>query len=269
MARKSQTFSKRTRYDHFEETVRQTTNAVVVYETPKKKFTEHDLKNIQPKTYTQEKVFETYQQGGNSMVLTGSAGTGKTFLAMYLGLNEILSGKSNFKKLVVIRSTTPVREVGHLPGTVEEKIEIYEAPYKQLCDDIFNRPGQYQKLKESGIVEFVSTSFLRGITLKDCIVIVEEAQNMNYEELSTAITRAGNSCKYFICGDTKQDDLHYRKNDVSGLPDFLEILKMMPSFRQVVFGIEDIVRSGLVKEFLIAEERLAEIKAKRSQLKVA
>jgi phosphate starvation-inducible protein PhoH len=268
MARKSQTFSKRTRYDHFEETVRKTTNAVVLYETPKKKFTTHDLKNIHPKNYSQERVFESYQDG-NSLVLTGSAGTGKTFLAMYLALQEILSGESQFKKLIIIRSTAPLREIGHLPGTVEEKIAIYELPYKQLCDDIFTRHGQYEKLKESGLIEFISTSFIRGVTFKDCIVIVEEAQNMNYEELSSSITRAGSNCKYFICGDTKQTDLLYRKNDVSGLPEFLEILKMIPSFRGVVFGIEDIVRSGLVREFLVAEERLADIKARRDSLKAA
>jgi phosphate starvation-inducible PhoH-like protein len=243
--------------------VRKTTNAVVLYETPKKKFTTHDLKNIHPKNYSQERVFESYQDG-NSIVLTGSAGTGKTFLAMYLALQEILSGESQFKKLIIIRSTAPLREIGHLPGTVEEKIAIYEMPYKQLCDDIFTRHGQYEKLKESGIIEFISTSFIRGVTFKDCIVIVEEAQNLNWAEISSCITRAGNNCKYFICGDTKQTDLLYRKNDESGLGKFIAISKMIPSFRCVNFTMEDIVRSGLVKEFLIAESRYDEIGSERN-----
>jgi phosphate starvation-inducible PhoH-like protein len=269
MARKSQTFSKRTRYDRFEETVRTKTEAIVSYETPRKKFTTHDLKNIHPKTYAQERVFEAYQQGGNSLVLTGSAGTGKTFLAVYLALQEILSGETPFKKLLIIRSTTPIRDQGFLPGSIEEKEAIYEMPYKQLCNDIFTRPGQYEKLKESGVIEFVSTSYVRGLTFKDSIVVMDEAQNYNYQELSSCITRAGNNCKYFVCGDTMQSDLLYKKTDVSGLPEFLEILKMIPSFRGVTFGIEDIVRSGLVKEFLVAEERLAEIQARREFLKEA
>lgn len=263
MARKSQSFSKRTRFDRFEETIQKTTNAIVSYDNPKKKFTLHDLKKINPKTYAQERVFEAYQQGDNSLILTGSAGTGKTFLAMYLALHEILSGSSIFKKLLIIRSTAPVRELGHLPGSIDEKIAVYKLPYSQLCDYIFIRNGQYEKLEESGVIEFISTSFIRGVTFKDCIVIADEANNMNFQEISSIITRAGSNCKYFICGDTKQTDLLYKNSDISGLPKFIGISKLMPSFRGVTFGIEDIVRSGLVKEFLIAEERLGVNEAHR------
>ena len=255
MARKTQSYSKRTKYNSFEQTVKKTTqNAIVSYESPKKTFSPHDLKNIQPKTYSQERVFDQYQDG-YSLLLTGSAGTGKTFLAVYLALQEILAGRSNFKKIILIRSTAPIRDMGHLPGTAEEKTAPFEAPYSSLCDDMFVRYNQYEKLKEAGIIEFISTSFIRGVTFKDCIVVVEEAQNMNYEEISSAITRAGSNCKFMICGDTKQSDLLYKKNDVSGLAKFIDICKMIPSFRGVHFTMEDCVRSGLCKEFLIAEER--------------
>jgi predicted ribonuclease YlaK len=252
--KKMRTFSKRTQYDHFEETVRRTSDAIVSYEVPKKKFSKYDLKEIQPITYSQNRVFEEWGEE-SSLVLNGQAGTGKTLLAMYLSLREIMSGQSPYKKLVIIRSTSPVREMGFLPGDESEKAAVYELPYKQLCDDIFKKGNQYQSLKDAGTIEFLPTAFIRGITLNDSIVILDEAQNLNYPELSTVVTRVGKSSKLIICADQKQSDLNYNKNDTSGYPKFYAISKMMPSFRTVEFGIDDIVRSGLVKEFLLAENR--------------
>jgi phosphate starvation-inducible PhoH-like protein len=262
MARKAQTYSKRTRYDRYEETIQKTTEAVVSYDIPKKKFAIHDLKHIQPKNYSQQRVFDNYKDDV-SQILTGSAGTGKTMISMFLAIHEILGGETPFKRLVVIRSTAEVRSLGFLPGTIEDKTEPFEAPYKSLCDDIFKRPGQYDKLKEIGAIEFISTSFVRGITLSNCIVMIDESQNLNWQEISSCITRAGNHCKFMVCGDTKQSDLLYKKTDVSGLDKFIQVAMMIPSFRGVAFTPEDIVRSGLCKEFIIAEERYEETRSRR------
>lgn len=262
MARKAQTFSKRTRYDRFEETIQKTTEAIISYETPKKKFAVHDLRHINPKTHSQERVFENYKDD-TSQILTGSAGTGKTMLSMYLALNEILSGDTPYRKLIIVRSTAEVRSMGFLPGTAAEKTAPFEAPYISLCDDIFKKHGQYEKLKETNTIEFISTAFIRGITLTNCVVLIDESQNLNWQELSSCITRAGNHCKFMVCGDTRQSDLLYKKTDVSGLTKFIQVSMMIPSFRGVAFTPEDIVRSGLCKEFIIAEERYEETRSRR------
>ena len=237
-------------------------NAIVVHELPKKKFTLHDLNDIAPLTYSQERVFDLWRDD-YSMVLSGSAGTGKSLVALFLALQEVLSGKSKYKKVIIVRSAVQTREIGHLKGDLSEKTEVYELPYIQLCNDIFCKYNQYKFLKESGIIEFVTTSFVRGLTFKDCIVIADEFQNCNYGEISTVVSRLGNNAKIVLCGDTKQNDLITKRNEESGMAEFVEISKMIPSFRNVHFTVDDIVRSGLVKEFLMAEERYNELKTER------
>lgn len=226
-----------------------------VLEMPnQKKFSKYDLKGIRPLTDNQEKVFELWPED-YSMVLSGSAGTGKTMVALYLALNEVLGGESEYNKIIIIRSAVPSREIGHLPGTLQEKTEIYELPYKQIFDDIFKKTNQYKYLKEARIVDFQTTSFIRGLTFDNAIVIFDECQSANYHELATVITRLGKNSKIIICGDTKQNDLFNKRNDESGMPKLLEITRTMPSFRNVTFTVDDIVRSEFIKEFLIAEER--------------
>lgn len=219
-----------------------------------KKFTIHDMKSIQPMTRTQERLFQLWNN--NNLSIDGSAGTGKTFCATYLALKDILGEIENRKcdKIIFIRSAVASRDIGFLPGTEEEKMEVYETPYIQIFDFLFKKKNQYKFMKEAGIVEFHSSGFLRGQTFDNAIIIVDEAQSMNYHEISTIMTRVGTNSKMVIIGDTKQNDLIYKKNDISGFGKYLKVASMIPSMRQVTFTIADVVRSGFVKEFLVADE---------------
>lgn len=208
------------------------------------------LKRIKPVTIHQNDAFKAFHSKYN-ICLHGFAGTGKTYTSLYLALQHVLSNDSKYSKVVIIRSVVPTREIGFLPGNVKEKIEIYESPYRDICSELFDDPYAYSILKGCKKIEFQTTSHLRGSTFKDAIIIVDEIQNLSYHELSTTITRAGENCLYMYCGDTAQSDLHYRERD--GVKDFLKILRNMPSFHCIEFGMNDIVRGPLVKEFLEEE----------------
>lgn len=212
-----------------------------------------DLKLIEPLTENQRKFFELYNTC-NAFLLHGVAGTGKTYIALYKALEEVLEKYSSFQKVVVVRSAVPSREIGHLPGDEKEKTEVYQQPYVEICQDLFKRPDSYQRLVEQKAVQFMITSFIRGITLEDAIIIVDECQNMTDMELNSIITRVGKRSKIIFCGDFRQTDL-YRKTDMSGLKKFMVIADMMSSFKIVEFEIEDIVRSDLVKEYIVARMR--------------
>lgn len=210
-----------------------------------------DIKDIQPKTYTQEKVFDEYE-GGKNLILHGFPGTGKTFLSMYLALEEILYKKSNIhRKLIIIRSAVPGRDQGFLPGTLKEKSKIYEAPYSNIANELFGRGDAYELMKTKGLIEFETTMSLRGITFKNCIVFVDEIQNMTYQELDTIVTRYGEKCKFIFSGDFRQNDL--KKNEESGIIKFMDIMDLIKNVYIIEFGIDDIVRSGFVKDYIIAK----------------
>ena len=214
------------------------------------------LSKISPLTSTQSEVFDAYKDNQNLM-LHGVAGTGKTFLSLYLALNDVVQGVDQKKKVIIVRSVVPTRDMGFLPGNQKEKARAYESPYYSICNELFGRGDAYETLKSKGIIEFITTSFVRGITLDNCIVIVDEAQNMAAMELHSAMTRIGQNCKVIFCGDTRQDDLtSERKKEESGLSQFMRILKRMNSFDFIEFGEEDIVRSDLVKEYIITRNRL-------------
>ena len=187
--------------------------------------------------------------------LHGVAGTGKTYIALYKALDDILDYTSAYDKVVVVRSAVPSREIGHLPGDEKEKSEVYQQPYIQICNELFNHIQPYARLQEQKSLHFMITSYVRGITLDNAIVIVDECQNMNWEELSTIMTRVGYRSKIIFCGDYRQTDLYRNNKDKSGLLHFHEVAKMMPSFTSVEFSTDDIVRSSLVKDFLIACEK--------------
>lgn len=208
-----------------------------------------ELRTIKPLTPNQDKTFSYFDQGHNLM-LHGSAGTGKTFCALYLALREILSGNSEYDKIIIIRSVVPSRDMGFLPGSSKEKSRVYEEPYQEICDDLFGRGDGYEILKMKKIIEFTTTSFLRGLTFNKAIVIVDECQNMNFGELSTIMTRIGDVCKVIFCGDTRQTDFQDNR-DKTGLRHFVNILKKMPEFKFIEFYVGDIVRSGVVKSFII------------------
>jgi phosphate starvation-inducible protein PhoH and related proteins len=216
--------------------------------------TNFDLRTIKPLTSNQDATFDAYQQGYNLM-LHGYAGTGKTFCALYLALNEILSGKSEYERIILIRSVVPSRDMGFLPGSIKEKIRVYEEPYKEICDDLLGRGDGYDILKMKRVVEFTTTSFLRGITFNNAIVIVDETNNMLMSELDTVMTRMGNNARVIFCGDYRQTDLN-KPHEREGITRFMEITKRISSFKHIEFQKEDIVRSSLVKAYIIMKAEL-------------
>jgi phosphate starvation-inducible protein PhoH and related proteins len=216
----------------------------------RKTFHIKDLKNVSPMTENQKKSFMKYNMNFN-LIMHGCAGTGKTFLGMFFGLRDVLDENSNYKKLIIVRSVVPSRDMGFLPGTEEEKIAVYEEPYSTICNSLFTYSKSYDNLKKSGYVQFTSTSFQRGITFDDSIVLIDEAQNMTDQEISTVMTRIGNNTKVIICGDTNQKDL---KN--SGFDKNIKIFNEMQSIVDVKFQVDDIVRSDFVREYIIARENI-------------
>jgi predicted ribonuclease YlaK len=216
-----------------------------------KGFTLDDLQLFTPLTKNQERAFDLYDQGNTAIMLHGVPGTGKTFIALYKGLEEVLDRKTPYRKLVVVRSCVAGRDVGFLPGTIEEKAAIYQRPYIDMCATLFRQRDAWDKLLEQGAVEFLTTSFNRGITLDHAVVVVDEAQNLGFQEISTIMSRVGTNTKIIFSGDFRQTDLG-KKGDASGLTRFIEITRMMPSFRSVEFEVDDIVRSDLCKEWIVA-----------------
>ena len=215
-----------------------------------------DLREIYPITDNQVKTFNAYDDGHN-LFLHGCAGTGKTFISMYLALNEIMNARTKRNKLVIIRNTQSSKDQGFLPGNVKEKGEVFEAAYRAICSELFHRDDAYEVLKQKGIIEFHTTSYLRGTTIDNAIILVDEVQNQRYVELRTVLTRTGDHSRVILCGDTKQDDLtSTRYNEVSGLKDMMKVFERMGYMSTFQFGIDDIVRSGFVKSFIIAEYEL-------------
>lgn len=212
------------------------------------------LDDIEPLTYTQRLVFESYN-AGNQLVLHGCAGTGKTFLSLFLAIRDILEKVDGKQKVIIVRSVVPTRDMGFLPGNITEKTKVYEQPYRDLLSGMFNRGDAYDILKTKGKIEFITTSFIRGQTWDDSIILVDEAQNLSFQELHSVITRVGQNSRIVLCGDGKQDDLSSeRYKEASGLQSFLNILTNMESFDIIDFQTDDIVRSGLVREYILACE---------------
>lgn len=238
---------------------RKTDNAIGVGLTAKqmrrKKPINNDfLVDITPLTDNQESLFSDYKDGKNIFAY-GAAGTGKTFIVLYNALRDVLDENSPYSKIYIVRSLVSTREIGFLPGDHEDKSALYQIPYKNMVKYMFEMPSDadfemlYGNLKQQETISFWSTSFIRGTTLDDAIIIVDECQNLNFHELDSIITRVGENTKIHFCGDATQTDLTktYERN---GILDFMKILQQMPSFATIEFGVEDIVRSGLCKEYL-------------------
>ena len=213
-----------------------------------------ELKRVEPLTKNQKTTFQAYNQDKHLM-LHGIAGTGKSYVSMYLALNEILNGSERYKKLYIVRSVVPTRDMGFLPGSNRDKTRVYEAPYYAICTELFGRGDAYECLKTKGFVEFISTSFIRGITLNDSIVLVDEMQNGTLHELDSVITRVGSNCRIIFCGDFTQSDFVHDR-DRNGLPMFMKIIKNIKSFEFVEFDKQDILRSDLVRDYIIEKDRL-------------
>lgn len=215
---------------------------------PKKSFHAQDLRNIKPLNDNQRDAFYHWAAGSN-LLLTGCAGTGKTTLALYLALNEVLTPDKQ-KQVIIIRSAVPTREIGFLPGIESEKEAPYELPYIGVCDDLFPWKNSYENLKLCKKIEFKTTSYLRGLTFDDKIIIVDEMQSMTLHEIDTVITRAGINTRMILCGDLNQNDLIYKKSDKSGFIDAVRLLNEMKSFETINFIPDDIVRGGICKEWV-------------------
>jgi phosphate starvation-inducible PhoH-like protein len=214
------------------------------------------IKKIDPMTKNQRNLFQSYINEKNILAV-GSAGTGKTYISLYLALKDVLQ-KGQYKEVIIVRSAVQSREQGFMPGGINEKMANFEQPYVDIVNDLFERNDAYQILKQKALVRFMSTSFIRGLTFNDAIIVVDECQNMRADELRAIITRVGDNSKIIFCGDTKQDDLECSKNrmDVSGLRHFKKIIEKMSSFNIIQFTVDDVIRSGVVKEFILAEEEL-------------
>ena len=225
-----------------------------------KELNSNSLVTIKPITDNQKQVFATWKKGKNQF-LFGCAGTGKTFVSLYLALNDIFDLKKPYERVIVVRSLIPTREIGFLPGDEEDKSALYQIPYQNMVQFMFEMPneqafnGLYDKLKAQGSLYFLSTSFLRGLTFDNSIIIVDECQNLNFHELDTIITRVGQDSKIVFCGDFGQTDL-VRNNEKNGLHDFMRILEEMKEFNCTEFTIGDIVRSGFVRSYLINKTKM-------------
>jgi len=227
--------------------------------TKKKEITLGQMVEINPITESQGVVFDSYKDGKNQF-LYGCAGTGKTFMSLYLALQDVLDNETPYDRVCLVRSLIPTRDIGFLPGDEEDKAALYQVPYSSMVQFMFKQPnedafkGLYDRLKNQGSLYFLSTSFLRGLTFDNSIIIVDECQNLNFHELDTIITRVGQDSKIIFCGDFNQTDL-IKTNDKNGIQDFFRIVQNMEEFNDVEFGIPDIVRSGFVRSYLIEKTR--------------
>ena len=215
------------------------------------------MRTVEPLTDNQKELFRCYKLDQN-LVAYGCAGTGKTFITLYNALRDVLDERTSYEKIYIVRSLVATREIGFLPGDHEDKSSLYQIPYKNMVKYMFEMPDEssfemlYGNLKTQGTISFWSTSFIRGTTLDNAIIIVDEFQNLNYHELDSIITRVGENSKIMFCGDATQSDL-IKTNEKNGIIDFMKVLRIMPSIDIIEFGVDDIVRSGLVKEYILAK----------------
>jgi len=212
-----------------------------------------ELNTIEPMTGNQDKAFQLWDEGEN-LILAGSAGTGKTFLALYLALDEMLN-EPEYDKIIIVRSVVAVREIGYLPGKLEEKTAVFETPYKMICDELFEGNAAYNKMINSHQIQFETTSYIRGKTFDRAIIVVDEMQNLNFHELDSIMTRVGEHCRIIFAGDYLQSDFK-SDGERDGLMKFLNIIERMNQFSMVQFGWDDIVRSGIVRDYIMTKEMI-------------
>lgn len=222
---------------------------------PKRKtWTQHDLKAVKPLTPNQNIMFDEFSRGQH-VVANGSAGTGKTFLACYLALNELLDPDTQYERIIIVRSAVPTRDVGFMPGTLEEKVALYELPYRDIFADLLRRRNSYQDMKDAGLVEFCTTSYVRGLTWDNALIIIDECQSATFHEINSVMTRIGKHSRIIIAGDIPQTDLR-KKGETSGFDQLVAVAKYMKMFSVINFSHMDIVRSDFVRSWIINCDKL-------------
>lgn len=221
----------------------------------KRTWSRHDLRHIKPRTDRQREAMEAFIANGDDVALLGSAGTGKTLLALYLAANELVSG-GDIEHIVIVRAPVQAVDQGFLPGTLEEKQAPYEAPYGPLLAKLFGHATTYERMKEAGILQFVTPSFMRGTTIDNSVIILEEVQNCSIEHIDTVVTRTGDTSRLVVTGDTRQMDLNRTHGFSSGVQEFIEVSRNMRGFSIVNFTVHDIVRGPRVKSWVAAREQL-------------
>ena len=224
----------------------------------KKPLNSEMMVDITPLTDNQKIFFDEYNKGKNVFAY-GAAGTGKTFVGLYLALRDVLDERTPYEKVYIVRSLVATREIGFLPGDHDDKAALYQIPYKNMVKYMFEMSSDadfemlYGNLKSQETISFWSTSFIRGTTLDNAIVLVDEMQNLNFHELDSIITRIGENSKIIFCGDATQSDL-IKTQEKNGIIDFMKIIRAMEyDFSTVEFGVDDIVRSGLVKNYIVTK----------------
>lgn len=217
-----------------------------------KRLTIDRMLDYEPITQNQKIAYESWDEGDH-LVLCGSAGTGKTFIGMYLALENVLDKSYEQDKLVIVRSVVPTREMGYLPGSIEEKVDAYTAPYRAIASELFNEKLAYNMLESQGLISFMSTSFIRGQTIDDAVILVDEMQNLTFHELDSVITRVGRNTRIIFSGDYYQSDLT-KETDKNGILHFMNIMEIMNNFTTVEFGWADIVRSDFVRDYIMTKE---------------
>ena len=226
----------------------------------KKPINDDFLVDVEPLTDNQRVLFDAYGRGQN-LFAYGAAGTGKTFITMYLALKDVLNPNTPYNKLYIVRSLVATREIGFLPGDHDDKAALYQIPYKNMVKYMFEMPDDpsfemlYGNLKTQETISFWSTSFIRGTTFDDAILLIDECQNLNFHELDSIITRVGENCKIIFAGDALQTDL-IKTNERNGILDFMKILEIMDEFASIEFDVNDIVRSGLIKSYILSKMHL-------------
>jgi len=231
-------------------------NGRAMQEGPKRKtWTKHDLNNIRPLTAAQEEMFRAFFEGKH-ICAHGSAGTGKTFIAIYLALSEMFRSQT-IDRIIIVRSAVPTRDMGFMKGTLEEKEALYELPYAGMFAELLGRRNSYQDMKNEDVVRFCTTSYVRGLTWDNAVVIIDEGQNMTFHEIDSIVTRLGDNSRLIFAGDLRQSDLTDRRHEHTGMDAFIKVVSKMPSFGVIQFTKHDIVRSAFVKSWICACEEIA------------
>ena len=259
MARKSQARKARKNTTFDEQYLYQgSANQLAIKEGPRrKKWSPHDLKSIRPQNDAQRQMFEAYLMSDDTHVIAnGFPGTGKTYLSFWLALNSILSQDTDQEEIIVVRSAVPSRDIGFLPGTEKEKMAPFEVAYKDIVHDLIGKASSYDDMCEAGKIKFMPTSFLRGLTWDNAVIIIDEIQNLSWQEIHTVMTRIGKNSRVLVCGDISQNDLANKRFEESGINNFLKVAGKMSKFELVEFTKHDVVRSGFVRDWIIAKEEL-------------